>query len=56
MSDLDKFVARVTQLNQQEQTETSFDVQFLVRVIKDINNLSSPEPETVVYSGGKFND
>jgi len=56
MSDLDKFVARVKQLNEQEVRETTFDVPFLVRVLKEIDNLGSPEPETVVYTGGKFND
>jgi|TARA_Y100000389_G_C17315264_1_gene440123 hypothetical protein len=56
MSDLEKFVARVKQLNEREVRETSFDVPFLVRVIKEMDNLSSPEPETVVYTGGKFND
>lgn len=55
-SDLEKFKARVKQLNEQTQKQTTFDVPFLVRVVNEIEQLTSTKTQQVLYSGGKFRD
>lgn len=54
-SDLKKFIARVKHLNEHGANETSFDIPFLMRVIKEIEQ-NKPQPEQVLYTGGKFKD
>jgi len=54
-SDLKKFIARVKHLNEHGANETSFDIAFLIRVIKEIEQ-AQPQAEQVLYTGGKFKD
>lgn len=54
-SDLKKFIARVKHLNERGANETSFDMAFLMRVVKEIEQ-ASPQAEQVLYTGGKFKD
>tara|TARA_B100000927_G_C16429306_1_gene454832 strand:- start:130 stop:300 length:171 start_codon:yes stop_codon:yes gene_type:complete len=55
MSELDKFISRVKQLDSQDAKETSFDVKFLVKVVNEIQS-NQPAKEEVIYTGGKFTD
>ena len=55
MSELDKFISRVKQLDSQNAKETSFDVKFLVKVVNEIQK-NQPAKEEVIYTGGSFKD